>query len=260
MPESPTRVLSKARAVLDCFLPDNRPLTLTEVANATGMPLTTTQRLLRSLVAEEFLAVSNQTYRLGLGLIGWASAARRGLSVVDAARLRMDALRDSTSETVTLLAREGLQRVCVAASPSRHVISARTEPGDLAPLQSGSPSKVLLAWDPVTTKAVLERGLTPLASQTITDPAAFEADLALVRERGWAVSANENAEGVTSIAAPIRDSGGQVIAALVLGGPTSRITQDWLVAHADELVRAADAVSQTLGHRGAVRPSIEEYS
>ena len=256
MPESPTRVLSKARAVLDCFLPDNRPLTLTEVANATGMPLTTTQRLLKSLVAEEFLAVDNQAYRLGLGLIGWASAARRGLSVVDAARLRMDALRDGTGETVTLLAREGLQRVCVAASPSRHVISARSEPGDLAPLQAGSPSKILLAWDPSTTRTVLQRGLAQLASQTITDPAAFQADLATVRERGWAISANENAEGVASIAAPIRDSGGQVIAALVLGGPTSRTTDDWLSAHVEELVQAADEISQALGYRGAASSTL----
>lgn len=253
MPESPTRVLSKARAVLDCFLPDNRPLTLTEVAHATGMPLTTTQRLLKSLVAEEFLAVDNQSYRLGLGLIGWASAARRGLSVVDAARLRMDALRDRTGETVTLLVREGLQRVCVAASPSRHMISARTEPGDLAPLQAGAPSKVLLAWDPTTTRAVLERGLVRLASQTNIDPETFEAELATVRERGWAISANENAEGVASIGAPIRDSSGQVVAALVLGGPTSRTTPEWLTDHAGELVQAADEVSRTLGHLGAPR-------
>ena len=56
MAESPTRVLSKFRAVLDCFLPDNKPMTLTEVANATGLPPSTTQRLLRSLVAEEFIA------------------------------------------------------------------------------------------------------------------------------------------------------------------------------------------------------------
>lgn len=249
MPESPTRVLSKARAVLDCFLPDNRPMTLTEVAHATGMPLTTTQRLLKSLVAEEFIAHADNRYRLGLGLIGWASAARRGLSVVDAARLRMEALRDSTGETVTLLVREGLQRVCVAASPSRHVISQRSEPGDVHPLQAGSPSKILLAWDAATTRAVLARGLAPLTANTVTDPAVFEAGLAEVRERGWAISFSENAEGVASIAAPVRDSSSAVIAALCLGGPTSRITEQWLVAHTDELTGLAAEVSRALGYR-----------
>src|SRR6266851_3126435 len=116
MAESPTRVLSKFRAVLDCFLPDNKPMSLTEVANATGLPLSTAQRLLRSLVAEEFVSKTAAGYRLGLGLIGWASAVRRGLNVVDAARMGMDALRDATGETVTLLVHQGLQRICVASS------------------------------------------------------------------------------------------------------------------------------------------------
>jgi DNA-binding IclR family transcriptional regulator len=245
--ESPTRVLSKARTVLDCFLPDNRPLTLTQVATATGLPLSTARRLLQSLVAEEFLAAEGGVFRLGLGVIGWASAARRGLSVVDAARLPMESLRDLTGETVTLLVREGLQRVCVVAVPSRHVISQRSEPGDLAPLQSGSPSKVLLAWDPITTQAVLDRGLRPLASGTVTDREEFLQELTEVRDRGWAISFNENAEGVASIAAPIRDASERVVAALCLGGPTSRVTEDWLSDHAVELTTLAARLSRVLG-------------
>jgi len=247
MPESPTRVLSKARNVMDCFLPDNRPLTLTQVATATGLPLSTARRLLQSLVAEEFLAQEDGAYRLGLGVIGWASAARRGLSVVDAARLPMESLRDLTGETVTLLVREGLQRVCVAAVPSTHVISQRSEPGELAPLQAGSPSKVLLAWDPVTTQSVLDRGLRPLASGTVTDREEFLQELATVRERGWAISFNENAEGVASVSAPIRDGSGAVVAALCLGGPTSRMSVEWLNRYAPELTGLADRLSRALG-------------
>jgi DNA-binding IclR family transcriptional regulator len=256
VPESPTRVLSKARAVLDCFLPDNRPMTLTEVANATGLPLTTAQRLLRSLVAEEFVARTETGYRLGLGLIGWASAARRGLTVVDAARVGMDALRDATGETVTLLVREGLQRICVAASPSRHVISQRSEPGEVARLQAGSPSKVLLAWDPETTQSVLARGLVPLASNTITDPEQLVRELAEVREVGYATSCNENAEGVASIGVPVFDGAGRVIAALCLGGPASRVTPEWLAAHRDEVLALARQVSRGMGWSGTVSATV----
>jgi IclR family transcriptional regulator, acetate operon repressor len=247
VPESPTRVLSKARNVMDCFLPDNRPLTLTQVAQATELPLSTARRLLQSLVAEEFLAHDSGGYRLGLGVIGWASAARRGLSVVDAARLPMESLRDLTGETVTLLVREGLQRVCVASASSRQVISQRSEPGDLAPLQSGSPSKVLLAWDATTTQAVLDRGLRPLASGTVMDTEVFLNDLAAVRERGWAISFNENAEGVASISAPIWDATGNVAAALCLGGPTNRLTEQWFSDYLPELTSLAGRLSRILG-------------
>jgi len=247
MTESPTRVLSKFRAVLDCFLPDNRPMTLTEVAHATGMPISTTQRLLRSLVAEEFVAKTDAGYTLGIGLIGWASAVRRGLTVIDAARPLMEALRDETGETATLLVRNGLQRICVAAVHSRHVISQRSEPGEVGPLQSGSPSKILLAWDPETTAAVLQRGLVKLTALSITDPDVLTTELAQVRERGYATSVSENAEGVASVGAPVRDTSGRVVAALCLGGPTSRITQEWLEGHHDMVTEAARQVSRRLG-------------
>jgi IclR family transcriptional regulator, acetate operon repressor len=247
MAESPTRVLSKFRAVLDCFLPDNKPMTLTEVANATGLPLSTTQRLLRSLVAEEFIAKTGAGYTLGIGLIGWASAVRRGLNVVDAARGTMETLRDETGETVTLLVRNGLQRICVASAPSRQVVSQRSEPGEVGPRQAGSPSKVLLAWDPETTAAILERGLAKLTANSITDPAIFADELARVRQRGYAVSVGENAEGVASVGAPVRDSSGRVVAVLCLGGPTTRITEDWLEAHHEQVMVMARDISRRLG-------------
>src|SRR5216683_140563 len=250
MAESPTRVLSKFRAVLDCFLPDNKPMSLTEVANATGLPLSTAQRLLRSLVAEEFVSKTAAGYRLGLGLIGWASAVRRGLNVVDAARVGMDALRDATGETVTLLVHQGQQRICVASASSRHAISQRSEPGEVAPLQAGSPSKVLLAWNPELTAGVLARGLSPLTAHTITDPGIFVRELAEVRERGYAISDSENAEGVASVGAPVFDGSGHVIAALCLGGPTSRVTPEWLENHRSQVMDLARDVSRALGWQG----------
>jgi DNA-binding IclR family transcriptional regulator len=247
MAESPTLVLSKFRAVLDCFLPDNRPMSLTEVSNATGMPVSTTQRLLRSLVAEEFLDKTDAGYRLGLGLIGWASAVRRGLSVVDAARARMDHLRDATGETVTLLVRQGLQRIVVASAPSRHVISQRSEPGEVAPLQGGSPSKVLLAWDPETTAEVLTKGLVKITANTVVDPDQFTRELTEVRERGYATSASENAEGVASVSAPVFDESRRVVAAMCLGGPVNRVTSEWLEAERDRVMKLAREVSLDLG-------------
>jgi IclR family transcriptional regulator, acetate operon repressor len=256
MAESPTRVLSKFRAVLDCFLPDNKPMTLTEVAHATGLPLSTTQRLLRSLAAEEFIAKTDAGYALGIGLIGWASAVRRGLNVIDAARGGMEALRDATGETVTLLVRNGLQRICVASVPSRQVVSQRSEPGEVGPLQAGSPSKVLLAWDPETTAAVLERGLIKLTPSTVTDPVRFTEELARVREQGYAISVSENAEGVASVGAPVRDSSGRVIAVLVLGGPTTRVNTGWLEAHREQVMETARDVSRRLGWNE--RPNSQE--
>jgi DNA-binding IclR family transcriptional regulator len=254
MAESPTRVLVKLRAVLDCFVPDNRPLTLTQVSKRTGMPLSTTQRLLQSLVAEGFLARTDTSYRLGLDLIGWAEAARRGVSLVSIARPSMEELRDVSGETVTLLVREGLRRVCVELVPSRHAVSQNVVPGEVHPLQAGAPSKVLLAWDPETTEQLLAAGLRHLTEATITDPETFRLELHRVVERGYAESHGENVDGVASISAPIFDASGRIAAALCVGGPAARITPDFVVTQRVPLVNTAKRVSRMLGWRGDAAP------
>lgn len=256
MAESPTRVLTKMRAVLDCFVPDNRPLTLTQVSTLTGMPLTTTQRLLQSLVAEGFLARDDSLYRLGLDLIGWAEAARRGVSLVSIARPSMETLRDVSGETVTLLVREGLRRVCVELVPSRHSVSQNVVPGEVHPLQAGSPSKVLLAWDPETTRRLIDNGLQKLTGGTITDPAAFLRELNLVVAQGYAESHGENVDGVASISAPIFDASGKVAAALCVGGPSERITTGFVEQNREELISTARSVSRMLGWRGPVNSRV----
>jgi IclR family acetate operon transcriptional repressor len=256
MAESPTRVLVKLRAVLDCFVPDNKPLTLTQVSTLTGMPLTTTQRLLQSLVAEGFLARTDTSYRLGLDLIGWAEAARRGVSLVSIARPSMETLRDVSGETVTLLVREGLRRVCVELVPSRHAVSQNVVPGEVHPLQAGAPSKVLLAWDPETTRQLLDKGLKPLTGTTIVDPVAFLRELNLVVAQGYAESHGENVDGVASISAPIFDASGKVAAALCVGGPSARITPQFVALHRDELISTARGVSRMLGWRGPVHAGV----
>lgn len=250
MAESPTRVLVKLRAVLDCFVPDNTPMTLTQVSKVTGMPLSTTQRLLQSLVAEGFVARTDTMYRLGLEFIGWAEAARRGVSLVSVARPSMEVLRDITGETVTLLVREGLRRVCVELVPSRHAVSQRVEPGEVHPLQAGSPSKVLLAWDPEVAKQVIAEGLDPLTDQTIVDVDAFRRDLNRTVQDGYATSFAENVNGVASMSAPIFDSAGKIAAALCVGGPLARISEEFILANREELMSTARSISRMYGWRG----------
>jgi DNA-binding IclR family transcriptional regulator len=215
MAESPTRVLIKLRAVLDCFVPDNRPLT--------------------------------------------PEAARRGVSLVSIARPSMEELRDVTGETVTLLVREGLRRVCVELVPSRHAVSQNVVPGEVHPLQAGSPSKVLLAWDTQATEQLLAAGLKQLTESTITDPVVFRRELSQVIEQGYATSFGENVDGVASISAPIFDGSARIAAALCVGGPSARITPEFVTTQRAPLVNTARRVSRMLGWRGdpAGEPSAE---
>src|SRR6185436_4560130 len=84
--------------------------------------------------------------------------------------------------------------------------------------------KVLLAWRPDgDIERVIRHGLSPYSEHTIIDAAAFRAHLAEVRRQRYALSEQEREAGTCSVAAPVRDAAGGVVAALTLAGPTQRL-------------------------------------
>lgn len=236
--------------VMNCFLPDNAPLALTEIQRATGFPLSTAKRILESLVAEGLVERSEQRYYLGPYVMVWADAVRRGSDVVRLSEPVLESVRDACGETVTLNVRHRLNRVCVRRLRGLSRINYDPIVGEVIPLQTGSSSKVMLAFDDTLTEEVIANGLTAFTEKTIVDPAAFRADLELVRKRGYAIAQDETVEGVSSIGAPIFDSLGHLAAVMVIGGPTFRCTREWLEAQAGPLREAGLQVSRLLGWAG----------
>jgi DNA-binding IclR family transcriptional regulator len=101
-------------------------------------------------------------------------------------------------------------------------------------MRAGSAAQVLAAWAPATERASLVKG------------AAFtEVDLVRVRERGWAHSLGQREPGVASLAAPVRDSGGSVIAAVSISGPIERLTKPSALQR-KALLAAAQALHDAL--------------
>ena len=86
-----------------------------------------------------------------------------------------------------------------------------------------------------------------LTPHTIVDPAALRDELAGVRARGWAEAVDEREIGVASLAAPIRDVHGDVVAAISIGAPVARFGAVPRRRHAGALVEAGEAISRRLG-------------
>jgi IclR family acetate operon transcriptional repressor len=256
---APTLLLRKVRAVLDCFLPYNEPLSLTEVHRRTDLPISTTLRILRSLVEEGFLVHPDGMYRLGVSLMRWSAAASNGLRAGHATGQVLNDLRDRTGETITLCVNDGLQRVCVAVAPSRQRVVHLVHVGDAVPLHGGAAGKVLLAWDPAATHEVLRHGLSRLAERTITDPQRLTTELARVRRQGWATSQSETAIGTASVAAPVFDASGRVVAAVVLGGPVQRVNRKLLLDAVPAVTETARRLSEDLAWSGD-RPDDDSLS
>jgi DNA-binding IclR family transcriptional regulator len=209
-------VTSRVFAILDAFGPGEARMTLTEIAGRTGLPLTTTHRLVRELVRLGGLErEGGGTYRIGVRLweIGSLAPIRGGLR--ELAMPFMEDLYEATHENIQLAVRTGLEAMILEKISGRESVRIVTRVGGRLPLHATGVGKVLLAHAPADVlAAVIAAGLDVLAPNTITDPAVLRADLAAVRARGWSFTVDEMTGGATSVGAPVFGPEHEVVAAL----------------------------------------------
>lgn len=217
-----------------------------EVAALTGLPQGTAHRLLRSLQARGYVRHdAARKYSLGVAASRLGDAAQRSLGRV--ARPHLAELVALSGETANLAVLEGDDVVYVAQTPSPRTLRMFAEVGRHVPPHSTAVGKVLLAaLGPDRALAVVRRrGLTRMTDHTITDPAAFVAELDRVRAQGFAVDEQEQELGVRCVAVPVGPDSG-VVAAVSLSGPADRFqgaSTEGLVAG---MRRVADAFAREL--------------
>lgn len=227
------------------------PASLTEVAQATGLPKGTAFRILGSLRYEDMVVKDplDNRYMLGTGFLRLTRNPLQGLAAVAAlARPALTEVWRSTEETITLHARLGPDRVCVEELQSPHPIRYMAGVGVRAPLHVGSAGKVLLAFMPADERERILRRvpLEPMTPRTIVDAEALVAELDEVRARGWAGSAGERVPNAAAISVPVRVREDLVLALSILG-PADRLTEDRQMAALDDLRAAAAAIEAATG-------------
>lgn len=225
-------VLDKAVGVL--WAAAAEPCGLAELCQRTGLPRATAHRLAVGLEVHGLLhRGADGRWRPGPTLGELAS--RSGDPLLEAAAAVLPRLRDLTGESVQLYRRDGMQRICVAASEPPSGLRDTVPVGTRLSMGAGSGAKVLTAWaDPATQRAVL------------ADARFTERTLLEVRRRGWAQSVAERESGVASVSAPVRNSTGQVVAAVSVSGPVDRIGRRPGARWAANLLAAADALQHRL--------------
>jgi IclR family transcriptional regulator, acetate operon repressor len=246
--EGSVRVLERAGMVLDCFTPAQPRLQIADIRRKTGLPATTVERIVRTLLAQSLLEREGDEYRLGLRVLVWQAPAAAGSDLIAAAGPIVEQVRDHTGESTGVYVRQGAQRVGVVVATSTHSIIYRGYVGQVMPLHAGSAGKVFMAFDAAALDAAVRAGLPAITSATTTDRAALDDELAGVRERGWAHTSGDREVGLSSIAAPVFGADGSVVAALAVGAPTFRLTYEVAVEYGPLVVTAAMSLSQRLGY------------
>ncbi len=228
-------------------------LGVTDLGRGLGVHKATASRLAATLAAGGLIERDPVTdrYRLGFGLIRLVGAAMASIDLVRTAHPVLEELADRTHETVNVgvLSADGV--VYVDQVSSAHLVASTNWVGRRTPLHCSSSGKVFLAhMSEPERQRVLERPLEAVTRHTVTDPDRLRRQLTEIRVRGYATIQDELEEGLNAVAAPIRQSNGEVAAALSVSGPSFRVRSIDLPRLGRLAIDAAGAVSWRLGHTG----------
>jgi IclR family pca regulon transcriptional regulator len=208
--------LARGLDVLRCFDERRRRMSLTEIATAADLARPTARRLLLTLEELGYVRTEGSAFELTPRVLSLGMAYVSSLGLWDIARPHLAELVAQTGESSSMAQLDGSDIVYVARVAVPKIIALRVEIGTRFPALQTSQGKVLLAGlRPEALDAVLAEpsrsGLPPFPSR---DRAAVEAELRTVRARGWALADEELAPGVRSVAVPVRDGDGAVLAAM----------------------------------------------
>lgn len=249
----PKRLSSVATAVrlLKSFSEGEAEIGVTSLARRLGVAKSTVYRLATTLVAEGMLEQNreNEKYRLGIALFGLGALVRQRMNVSTEARPYLFDLREATNETVHLALLDGADILYVYDLESNQAIRMRANLGQRKPALATAEGRAMLAFLPEALEDMIRQNFPPRLPKTPTELPRLRAVLEEVRQNGFAREDQESEAGMRSVAAPIRNAAGKVVAAVGVAGPVQRLSDDVLATYGPLVVETANVISIRLGYK-----------
>lgn len=239
--------LARGLDIITCFGPTSVEMTVSEVAAKTGLARPTARRLLLTLEALGYVRSVDGSYSLTTKVLRLGTAGIVAQGLWDVARPLLAALVRQTGESSSMSQLDGSDIVYMARVPVPKIIAFSVNIGTLFPAIATSMGRVLLSeLTPEQLDTVLA---TPSRSGIIPRIAMgrdeLDADLAEIRERGWALSDEALSVGVRSIAAPVRDRHGRIAAAVNVTVHAAETPVEMLtVEYLPKLLETSNAITE----------------
>jgi IclR family pca regulon transcriptional regulator len=235
--------LDRGLSVIRAFDAEHRELALSDVARATGLTRAAARRFLLTLVALGYVSFSEGRFSLRPRILELGYAYLSSLSLPEVAQPHMEELVATVNESSSISVLDDLDVVYVVRVPTRRIMSITLAVGARLPAYATSMGRVLLASlpDHELDERLSRIDIRALTSRTVGDVDALGRILANVRKQDYAAVDQELEEGLRSLAVPIRDAGGSVLAALNVSVHASRASM--LVLRREFLPSARQAVS-----------------
>ncbi|MCL4212638.1 MAG: helix-turn-helix domain-containing protein [Gemmatimonadales bacterium] len=237
------QTLARGLDVIRAFDRDRPEMSLSEIAERVGLARAVVRRLLMTLEYLGFVGRRDRLFFLTPRTLELGYRYLASLGLPELAHPLMRALADEVDESCSMSVLDGRDIVYVQRIPVRKVMAVTLTVGARLPAYCASMGRVLLAGQSDAAVAAWLKGrrfpaLTPF---TLTDPAAIAAEIRRVREQGFARTEQEMELGLCSVAVPVRDGTGCVIAALNVGMPFREGARDWMMEKVLPALRVTSA-------------------
>lgn len=243
--------LTRALAILKALAESAEGMGLTDLAQMLGLAPSTAHRLLTTLEAERFVRLDPATmcWGVGVGAFTVGNAFARTRDIVALGRPHMRRLMEASGETVNLYVMVDGEAVCMGQVECRQTVRAIARPGGRVKMHCSGAGKAMMAWldEAEVTRILQAHGLPRSTERTLDTPKRLRADLAAIRERGYALDDEEFAPGMRCVAAAVRDASGEPLGAVSLSGPLIRVTDEALPGLGRLVADTARALAGELG-------------
>ena len=241
--------LRNALRLLNLFSVDEPELQLEDMASKLEVGQSTAYRLVHTLIEEGFIVRDpfSKSYRLAASVLALSHTIMTKVDLCHLSLPILEKLAEKTGETAHIGVFKDYQVLYLLKMDSSYPIHLLSHAGRKNPIHCTSTGQVLLAnQSDAMIEQVISKGLTSYSAKTITDPEKLRKLLKIIRSQGYAVSQEELHEGGVSIAAPVKNNKGKVIASVSIAGPTSRINQQTISKLTKQVQQAADDITMKL--------------
>jgi len=249
--------LERGLSVIRAFDADHPKLSLSEVAAATGLSRAAARRFLHTLVHLGYVHNNGGRFSLRPKTLELGYSYLSSLSLPEVAMPHLEELAEKVRESSSVSELDGEDVVYIARVPTKRIMRVTISVGTRFPAYATSMGRVLLAAQPGDwlEKYLTSVNLRYLTGHTITSSAELRQELSNIRSRGWALVDQELEEGLRSLAAPIRDGNGTVIAAVNVSTHAGRrslenVLEDLL----DPLLTTAEHIERDLSSARPASP------
>ncbi|MGM0605781.1 MAG: IclR family transcriptional regulator [Halobacteriota archaeon] len=212
--------------------------TIDELSEHLGLSPSTVHRHLATLRKRSYVVQRGDVFHVGLQFLTVGGYAQRRVVAYPIIKEKVDALAAETGERAQFVVEEHGERVYLYTEVGKSAVQTGAHVGKRGPIHTSAAGKSILAnLDRDRVEAIIdEHGLSQPGQHTVADRSELFEELDRIRDRGYAFNRQETTSGVHAVGAAVTDSAGDVVGALSISGPATRMTGEWFTSTLPEQI------------------------